>query len=128
MNRRSLNFLSAAMWWLCVVQAGAEEAYVVPIDREPRHRLAYENSIVRVFDTRIAPGDTTLYHRIGERVAIDTLLRLMITRSSNFATNTLIALVGAENVTRTMRSLGAQRIQVLLLTPAMSSKVTATSC
>jgi len=37
----------------------------------------------------------------------------MITRSSNFATNTLIALVGAENVTRTMRSLGARRIQVL---------------
>ena len=57
-------------------------------------------------------SDTTLYHRIGERVAIDTLLRLMITRSSNFATNTLIELVGAENVNRTMRSLGAQRIQV----------------
>ncbi len=58
-------------------------------------------------------SDTTLYHRIGDRVSIDTLLRLMITRSSNFATNTLIALVGAENVNRTMRSLGAQRIQVL---------------
>lgn len=57
-------------------------------------------------------SDTTLYHRIGERVAIDTLLRLMVTRSSNFATNTLIELVGAENVNRTMRSLGAQRIQV----------------
>jgi beta-lactamase class A len=58
-------------------------------------------------------SDTTLYHRIGDRVTIDTLLRLMITRSSNFATNTLIALVGADNVNRTMRSLGAQRIQVL---------------
>jgi beta-lactamase class A len=58
-------------------------------------------------------SDTTLYHRIGDRVPIDTLLRLMITRSSNFATNTLIALVGAENVNRTMRALGAQRIQVL---------------
>ncbi len=44
---------------------------------------------------------------------MDTLLRLMITRSSNFATNTLITLVGAEEVTRTMRALGAQRIQVL---------------
>jgi beta-lactamase class A len=44
---------------------------------------------------------------------VDTLLRLMITRSSNLATNTLIALVGGEQVTRTMRSLGAQRIQVL---------------
>ncbi len=58
-------------------------------------------------------SDSTLYHRIGERVSVDTLLRLMITRSSNFATNTLITLVGAENVTRTMRTLGAMRIQVL---------------
>jgi beta-lactamase class A len=37
----------------------------------------------------------------------------MITRSSNFATNTLITLVGADAVTRSMRSLGARRIQVL---------------
>ena len=58
-------------------------------------------------------SDSTLYRRIGDRVPIDSLLRLMITRSSNFATNTLIALVGAENVNRTMRSLGAQRMQVL---------------
>src|SRR5947207_5770729 len=58
-------------------------------------------------------SDSTLYHRIGERVRVDSLLRLMITRSSNFATNTLITLVGAEEITRTMRSLGARRIQVL---------------
>ena len=58
-------------------------------------------------------SDTTLYHRIGDRVSVDTLLRLMITRSSNFATNTLITLVGAESVNRTMRTFGANRIQVL---------------
>jgi beta-lactamase class A len=58
-------------------------------------------------------SDSTLYHRIGQRVRVDSLLRLMITRSSNFATNTLITLVGADAVTRSMRSLGAQRIQVL---------------
>jgi beta-lactamase class A len=58
-------------------------------------------------------SDSTLYHSIGQRVRVDTLLRLMITRSSNFATNTLISLVGADAVTRSMRSLGAQRIQVL---------------
>jgi len=58
-------------------------------------------------------SDSTLYHRIGQRVRVDSLLRLMITRSSNFATNTLITLVGAEQVTRTMRELGASRIQVL---------------
>jgi beta-lactamase class A len=57
-------------------------------------------------------SDSTLYHRIGERVRVDSLLRLMITRSSNFATNTLITLVGADAVTKTMRELGAQRIEV----------------
>ena len=59
-----------------------------------------------------ADGDTVLYRRIGERVPVDTLLRLMITRSSNLATNTLIALVGAVEVTRAMRGLGAERIEV----------------
>ena len=60
-----------------------------------------------------ADGDTTLYRRLGRRVPVDTLLRLMITRSSNLATNTLIALVGAPEVTNAMRGLGAGRIQVL---------------
>jgi beta-lactamase class A len=58
-------------------------------------------------------SDTTLYQHIGARVRVDTLLRLMITRSSNLATNTLIALVGAADVNRTMRLLGAHRIQVV---------------
>ena len=57
-------------------------------------------------------GDTTLYRRIGRRVPVDTLLRLMITRSSNLATNTLIALAGAVEVTSSMRNLGAEHIQV----------------
>ena len=82
-------------------------------------RLLMVNQFASIVDGSLyeldstADSDTTLYHRIGDRVPIDTLLRLMITRSSNFATNTLIALVGADNVNRTMRSLGAQRIQVL---------------
>jgi beta-lactamase class A len=58
-------------------------------------------------------SDTTLYQRIGDRVPIDTLLRLMIVRSSNLATNTLIELVGAQNVNRTMQSLGAHHMKVL---------------
>lgn len=58
-------------------------------------------------------SDSTLYRRIGQRVTVDTLLRLMITRSSNLATNTVIALVGAAEVTRTMGQLGATRMQVL---------------
>src|SRR4051812_6757726 len=57
-------------------------------------------------------SDSSLYKQIGRRVRVDSLLRLMITRSSNFATNTLITLVGGEGVTHTMRELGAERIQV----------------
>jgi beta-lactamase class A len=74
------------------------------------------SSIVDGSPFALDPGsdsDSSLYRRIGERVPVDTLLRLMITRSSNLATNTLIELVGAGAVTRTMRSLGASRIQVL---------------
>ncbi|MGK2963392.1 MAG: serine hydrolase [Gemmatimonadaceae bacterium] len=58
-------------------------------------------------------GDSALYARVGERVPIRDLLRRMITRSSNLATNQLVALTGAENVTAMARSLGATRIQVL---------------
>jgi beta-lactamase class A len=57
--------------------------------------------------------DTTLYSKIGQRVAIRDLLNRMITRSSNLATNQLIALVGAEQVTANARALGASRISVL---------------
>ena len=58
-------------------------------------------------------GDSALYERIGERVPIRDLMRRMITRSSNLATNQLIALTGARNVTETARGLGARNIQVL---------------
>jgi beta-lactamase class A len=58
-------------------------------------------------------GDTTLYKRIGERVAVRELLQLMIVRSSNFATNQLIELVGAKNVTAGAIGLGAIHTRVL---------------
>lgn len=58
-------------------------------------------------------SDSALYGRIGQRVPIRDLLRRMITRSSNLATNELIELVGAANVTQTARNLGAPRMSVL---------------
>ncbi len=58
-------------------------------------------------------SDTALYSRIGERVTVRDLMQRMITRSSNLATNQLIALTGAANVNAMARSLGARRIQVL---------------
>jgi beta-lactamase class A len=58
-------------------------------------------------------SDSSLYARIGQRVPVRELLRRMITRSSNLATNELIELVGAKSVTQTARDLGAARISVL---------------
>lgn len=57
--------------------------------------------------------DTALYALVGTRVPVRELLRRMITRSSNLATNQLIALVGAGNVTAMARTVGATKMQVL---------------
>jgi beta-lactamase class A len=58
-------------------------------------------------------SDTTLYGRVGGPAAISELVELMITVSSNLATNVLMQQVGAERVTATMRALGADSIEVL---------------
>jgi beta-lactamase class A len=58
-------------------------------------------------------GDTTLYQKIGERVTVRELLRRMITRSSNLATNQLIELVSAVRVTETAHEFGAAHMSVL---------------
>jgi beta-lactamase class A len=58
-------------------------------------------------------SDSALYARVGERVPVRELLTHMITRSSNLATNALIALVGAARTEAAMRALGAVRIRVL---------------
>ena len=34
----------------------------VPVAKEPRHHLKFENQYVRVFDVTVPPGDTTLFH------------------------------------------------------------------
>jgi len=54
-----------------------------------------------------------LYERIGKKATVYELMYQMIIKSSNLATNILIERVGAENVTQTMRELGAADIQVL---------------
>jgi beta-lactamase class A len=53
------------------------------------------------------------YDRIGDRVPIYDLAYEMITSSNNLATNLLIERVGSENVTATMRNIGAPDIVVL---------------
>ncbi|MFQ5630360.1 MAG: serine hydrolase [bacterium] len=58
-------------------------------------------------------SEQSLYERIGQKASIRKLMSLMITWSSNLATNLLIGLVDAKNVTATMRTIGAANIQVL---------------
>lgn len=64
----------------------------------------------------LKPGDDSekeLYRHIGEKRTLYTLIYDMITMSSNIATNMVIELVDARQVTQTMRTLGAKHIQVV---------------
>lgn len=58
-------------------------------------------------------SDDSMYKRVGSKASIRELVFQMITVSSNLATNILIGLVDARNVTATMRSLGAHDIEIL---------------
>ncbi|NUR19478.1 MAG: serine hydrolase [Gemmatimonadaceae bacterium] len=58
-------------------------------------------------------SDSAVYARVGQRVSVGELIEHMIIRSSNLATNTLIALVGAEHADSTAHALGATRMRVL---------------
>jgi beta-lactamase class A len=57
--------------------------------------------------------DASLYERLGKPVPARELIQRMITRSSNLATNSVIALVDAKRATQTLRTLGAQQMTVL---------------
>ncbi|HSG09771.1 MAG TPA: serine hydrolase [Longimicrobiales bacterium] len=64
----------------------------------------------------LPPGsdsDTTFYGRVGDRVPIRQLLDRMITWSSNLATNILIQEADPRRITRTLRALGADSMEVL---------------
>src|SRR3989449_4685669 len=58
-------------------------------------------------------SDSTLYRRLGGKASVRELLELMITRSSNLATDILIERVGAPRAQASARALGAWSIQVL---------------
>jgi beta-lactamase class A len=54
-----------------------------------------------------------LYEQLGSYRSIEDLVTDMIIYSSNLATNIVIELVGAENVNKTLRGMGAKNINVL---------------
>jgi beta-lactamase class A len=57
-------------------------------------------------------SDSSVYRALGQKMPIRQLVEQMITVSSNLAANLLIELVGAENVTATLRELGVKNMQV----------------
>ncbi len=91
--------------------------------REGRISLEQELLVVNQFasivdgssyalDARV-DGDSALYGLVGSRVRIRDLSRRMITRSSNLATNIMVAVLGAEQINATARKLGVTRSLVL---------------
>ena len=58
-------------------------------------------------------SDSSVYTHVGQRVAVRDLLERMVVRSSNLATNALIALVGAEQADASAHALGATHMRVL---------------
>jgi len=48
-------------------QSAPPDTGVVPVFKEPRHHVALENSLVRLLDVRVGPGDRTLYHTHANR-------------------------------------------------------------
>jgi beta-lactamase class A len=58
-------------------------------------------------------SDASLYEKVGKKLSLRELNRLMIVRSSNLATNILIQLVGARNVQEFLHQLGVEGITIL---------------
>jgi beta-lactamase class A len=58
-------------------------------------------------------GDPDLYKSVGGSLPLEELIRRMIVRSSNLATNILIERLGASRATDMLRGFGAYRMKVL---------------
>ena len=82
-------------------------------------RVAVVNSFRSLADSspftldRADDSDSSLYREIGRQVAIKDLVSLMITVSSNLATNNLLQRVSAADVRATLSRLGADSVNVL---------------
>lgn len=81
--------------------------------------LIIKNEFKSIVDSSLYSLDSSddseyqLYKEIGKKRTIRDLVYQMIIASSNLATNMMTELVDARNVTQTMRSIGANDIQVL---------------
>jgi beta-lactamase class A len=81
--------------------------------------IPVRNAFVSIADGgsyQLSPGDDSdgaLYERIGSEVPLRELVERMITRSSNLATNILIAEARPDRIAQTMERIGARDMHVL---------------
>jgi len=60
-----------ALLLLLTLLAPATAQAPLSIEKEPRHHLEFQNSYVRLFYVRIAPGDSTLFHtHVNDNVGV----------------------------------------------------------
>lgn len=78
-----------------------------PVHVRNRFRSAINGSIFRVESDRDA--DAACHQRIGRTMTVGELARVMITRSSNLATNLLLDLVGLEIARATIADAGLEK-------------------
>ena len=82
-------------------------------------QVPVRNDFVSIFDgshyalEAREDSDKTLYEKVGTSVPLEELVRLMIVRSSNLATNLVIEKIGAPRVMALMQQIGAHDIKVL---------------
>lgn len=89
MNAAKLIFNSVAIatcLFALAIPSAAQTA--VPIEKEPMHRLKFENEFVRVFDVLIPAGKTSLFHThvydgVGVRVSNGDMIDEMIGGEKN---------------------------------------------
>jgi len=82
-------------------------------------RLPVVNSFRSILDSssyaldKADDSDSSLYDRVGQAMAVKDLVELMITVSSNLATNILIDRVRADSVRAALHDIGADSVTVL---------------
>ena len=78
-----------------------------------------KNDFVSIFDgshyslEAREDSDAELYEHIGRELPLENLVRRMIVKSSNLATNIVIEFIGAPRIMELMKSIGANDIRVL---------------
>ena len=57
--KKGRTILTGLVWPFLFLQTALAQ---IPIEKEPHHKVVFENQVVRVIDLVVAPHDTTLLH------------------------------------------------------------------